>query len=468
MLTLSPASKEALKVAIAFSLSIIIAIAFGWQKPYWAAIAVIVVAANDNYETAIKHGQNRLLGTFAGVAFAFTVVHFFAQDRELFIISILAFSALCVYMSSCERYGYAFKMAFTVGVIIAAMGQFDSYSTFDFAVIRVQETVLGILVYSLVFQFLWPRNSHTLFKRRATIKLEQQIQKVKQQLASHYLQRLTIDDENQSTDDSLVTLLKEAINDSPRVFSERLMWKKLVAFLEDKETDSSNHTYGERRKALINRYQTLSAAILCLKENKEDKILMLPAVSQMTPVTINSHFWADVKHSLFNNYQNRLIYVLRAQAALVTCYAMWIYFPMPGGILFPLISSSFINALCEVPSAYYKYTVLGICTFSVIILSEYVYLMPSFTEGYELAAFYFINIFFIWRLFSTPQLAVLRVLGGNMLVVLTMSAMYLTPVFSITSSLNMLLFMFIILLVSRFYTMLTEEIATGMGLAARG
>ena len=76
MLTLSPASKEALKVAIAFSLSIIIAIAFGWQKPYWAAIAVIVVAANDNYETAIKHGQNRLLGTFAGVAFAFTVVHF--------------------------------------------------------------------------------------------------------------------------------------------------------------------------------------------------------------------------------------------------------------------------------------------------------------------------------------------------------------------------------------------------------
>ena len=134
MLTLSPASKEALKVAIAFSLSIIIAIAFGWQKPYWAAIAVIVVAANDNYETAIKHGQNRLLGTFAGVVFAFAVVHFFAQDREFFILSILAFSAVCVYMSSCERYGYAFKMAFTVGVIIAAMGQFDSYSTFDFAV----------------------------------------------------------------------------------------------------------------------------------------------------------------------------------------------------------------------------------------------------------------------------------------------------------------------------------------------
>jgi len=37
-----------LKVASALTLAIVIALAFGWNKPYWAAFAVIVMAATEN------------------------------------------------------------------------------------------------------------------------------------------------------------------------------------------------------------------------------------------------------------------------------------------------------------------------------------------------------------------------------------------------------------------------------------
>ena len=265
MLKLSPATKEALKVAIAFTLSIVIAIALGWQKPYWAAISVIVVAANDNYNVAIKHGRNRLFGTIAGVIFAVFNVHYFAQDREMFIFSVLCFAAICVYMSNWQRYGYAFKMAFTVGIIIAAMGQFDSFSTFDFAVLRVQETTLGILVYSLVFQFLWPRNTESLFRQSISQLTERHIEQVKRQLTALYLSgscsEISDEENDQSNEESnqLALLLKEAISDSSRIYSERKIWMKLAAYLLDAKDEkaASTDSNDTLKKHLQQRYLTL-------------------------------------------------------------------------------------------------------------------------------------------------------------------------------------------------------------------
>ncbi|MGR5065173.1 FUSC family protein [Photobacterium sp. DNB22_13_2] len=463
MFKLNAASKEALKVAIAFTFSIALAIAFGWEKPYWAAITVVVVAANDNYNTAIKHGRNRLLGTVLGIVYAVLTVHFFAQDREFFILSLLGFSAFCVYMSGCERYGYAFKMAFTVGVIIAAMGQFNNTATFGFAVLRIQETMLGVLVYSVVFQVIWPKNTETFLISQIQQEIDSQIKQTQSQLAALYLGQSPVSSGfDISRSENLKQLVTQAINDSPRIYSEGMTWRKSVAYLTDNKELQPCQTTEEKANELKHHYGVLKAFRHSLLSGDMKYISEIEAVSNMKPVSIRTTFFAKVKRSLCHDYSKRIIYVLRAQATLITSYAMWIYLPTPAGILFPLIASSLVNALYDVPSMYFKYTFIGILIFSAVILLEFIFLMPAFTEIYELATFYFINIFVIWKLFSSPQLSVLRVLGGNLLVVMTMSAMYLSPVYTITQSLNTLIFIFIILAIVRFYTLLTEEISSSL------
>lgn len=73
-----------LKVASALTLAIVIALAFGWNKPYWAAFAVIVMAATETNGHSLKKGRLRLLGTCAGVVIAFILVSLFGQQPLAF------------------------------------------------------------------------------------------------------------------------------------------------------------------------------------------------------------------------------------------------------------------------------------------------------------------------------------------------------------------------------------------------
>ncbi|HHY0579176.1 TPA: FUSC family protein, partial [Vibrio parahaemolyticus] len=66
--------------------------------------------------------------------------------------------------------------------------------------------------------------------------------------------------------------------------------------------------------------------------------------------------------------------------------------------------------------------------------------------------FYFVNIVVIWTVFSTPQLMVHRILGINLLVVLTSGSLNLTPVYRIETPLLMLTNILILLMISKLFT----------------
>ncbi|GAL02238.1 hypothetical protein JCM19237_5131 [Photobacterium aphoticum] len=89
---------------------------------------------------------------------------------------------------------------------------------------------------------------------------------------------------------------------------------------------------------------------------------------------------------------------------------------------------------------------------SVIMLAQYVFIMPLFTEVWQLAAFYFVNTFAIWYIFAQPQQLLMRLLGAQHLVLMTNGAMQLTPRFDIQQALLQLLLigvsMFVIFLVN--------------------
>ncbi|MDF5312032.1 aromatic acid exporter family protein, partial [Vibrio parahaemolyticus] len=50
---LSSSTKEAIKAALSIVVAICLALWFQWEKPYWAAIAVAVMALNESFAHSI-------------------------------------------------------------------------------------------------------------------------------------------------------------------------------------------------------------------------------------------------------------------------------------------------------------------------------------------------------------------------------------------------------------------------------
>lgn len=78
-------TKEAIKAALSIVIAICLALWFQWEKPYWAAIAVAVMALNESFAHSINKGHNRLVGTLLGIGYAFFLITAFSQDRFLFL-----------------------------------------------------------------------------------------------------------------------------------------------------------------------------------------------------------------------------------------------------------------------------------------------------------------------------------------------------------------------------------------------
>lgn len=80
----NPSTKEAIKAALSIVIAICLAFWFQWEKPYWSAIAVAVMALNESFAHSINKGHNRLRGTLLGTGYAFFLIAMFSQDRFLF------------------------------------------------------------------------------------------------------------------------------------------------------------------------------------------------------------------------------------------------------------------------------------------------------------------------------------------------------------------------------------------------
>ncbi|TON15083.1 FUSC family protein, partial [Vibrio parahaemolyticus] len=106
---LSSSTKEAIKAALSIVVAICLALWFQWEKPYWAAIAVAVMALNESFAHSIHKGHNRVWGTLIGIAYALFLIGTFPQDPFLFLSFLTLFLGLCVFMSSDEKYGYIFS-----------------------------------------------------------------------------------------------------------------------------------------------------------------------------------------------------------------------------------------------------------------------------------------------------------------------------------------------------------------------
>jgi len=165
MIVLSDRFKDAFKVALAMAITYGIALSMDWEKPFWAGLSVAFCSLATTGES-LNRGVHRAVGTFlAGVA-TLTLVALFPQDRWPFLLAMSGFIALCTYrLSGGSRFAFIwFNAGFNVP-IVAMLGGNVGLNSFDVIVLRVQETALGVVVYSLVALLVWPRRGGADFEK---------------------------------------------------------------------------------------------------------------------------------------------------------------------------------------------------------------------------------------------------------------------------------------------------------------
>jgi uncharacterized membrane protein YccC len=157
--------KEAIKTGLAFALVFGIAMQFGWMNPYWAGWAVAVISLPTAGES-IRKGMYRIVGTIPGCLAALVIHALAAQDRWLFILLTCAWMFGNTYlMVSRQKVSYVWTMSAYVCLMILLSDLDSSANMFESAVFRTVETVMGVVIYTLISVFLWPRTNLGAIKK---------------------------------------------------------------------------------------------------------------------------------------------------------------------------------------------------------------------------------------------------------------------------------------------------------------
>ena len=150
--------KEAIKTGLAFALVFGLAMQFGWMNPYWAGWAVAVISLPTAGES-LRKGVLRVLGTIPGCIAALIINALAPQERRPLAAHVwLGFPCLLLDGEQQEillRVGDgSLRLPNHPRIQCGSSG-----NMFESAVFRTVETVMGVVVYTLISVFLWPRTN---------------------------------------------------------------------------------------------------------------------------------------------------------------------------------------------------------------------------------------------------------------------------------------------------------------------
>jgi len=157
--SLSTRAKEAIKTGLAMMLVYGIALKISWLNPYWAGFAVAMISLATIGQSLHK-GLLRIAGTIPGCITALIILSLAPQNRWGFVAMTSLWVFFTTYMMIIDKErSYMWNVAGFVSLVILLTGPSSSESAFEHAFFRTVETVMGVVVYTLVSVFLWPRNN---------------------------------------------------------------------------------------------------------------------------------------------------------------------------------------------------------------------------------------------------------------------------------------------------------------------
>jgi len=479
MIVLSDRFKASFKVALAMMITYGIAMSMGWEKPFWAGLSVAFCSLATAGES-INRGVHRVLGTFlAGVA-TVAMVALFPQDRWPFLLAMSAFIALCTYrFSGGSRFAFIwFNAGFNVP-ILAMLGGNIGLNSFDIIILRVQETALGVVVYSLVAVLVWPRQGGAGFKNAV-----RSVCDAHRQLIGRYLGSISGMPDDGDTERLRTQLtgqlaglgaqLEGAVYDSDEIRDLHRAWRRCLGELAalNKALEQWRLGFDELRgldlprlmpglAALGAELETRFAAIeamfagqppaqqprgLELRLDRErlyalshfqraavllyhDQLLRIEGLTQALFASISDiHDYGHAKVPARTSDPpspsavidpDRLAGTIRQTAALWLTLLMVIYvpaFPNPVGIV--ALTNAFAMVLSAAPQVPASVLLLPTVLAAAFAGSLYLFVMPHLSAFEGLGAMIFAATFLIGYVFHRPQAALAKSMGLCMLVII--------------------------------------------------
>ncbi len=162
-----PAFRYGLKFGLAGVLAVFIALLIRLEMPTWALFTVFVLMIAQYVGAIAEKSLFRIIGTVIGAVLGYVVTASFEQQPVVYLSIVGVVVAFCTAMFGQSRYPYAFLLCGMTMTVVASNGLGNPDYSWQYALWRIEEVTLGILVAIVVQSLIWPRFAREEFAKNA-------------------------------------------------------------------------------------------------------------------------------------------------------------------------------------------------------------------------------------------------------------------------------------------------------------
>jgi uncharacterized membrane protein YccC len=160
-----PAFRYALKFGLAGVLAVYLALLIRLEMPTWALFTVFVLMIAQFVGAIAEKSIFRIIGTVIGAFMGYVVTAAFEQQPIVFLSIVGLIVAFCTAMFGQSRYPYGFLLCGMTMTVVASNGLGNPDFSWQYALWRVEEVTLGVLVAIVVQSLIWPRFAREEFAK---------------------------------------------------------------------------------------------------------------------------------------------------------------------------------------------------------------------------------------------------------------------------------------------------------------
>ncbi len=164
-----PAFRYGLKFGLAGVLAVFLALLIRLQMPTWALFTVFVLMIAQYVGAIAEKSIFRIIGTVVGAVLGYVVTASFEQQPLVYLSIVGVVVAFCTAMFGQSRYPYAFLLCGMTLTVVASNGLGNPDFSWQYALWRIEEVTLGILVAIVVQSLLWPRYAREEFTKNTRL-----------------------------------------------------------------------------------------------------------------------------------------------------------------------------------------------------------------------------------------------------------------------------------------------------------
>ena len=161
---LRPTTRQAIQVAVAASLAIVVGELVSPSRWYWAVIAAFVIFAGTNtWGETLTKGWQRLLGTALGVPCGVLVATLVSGDRVMSLVLIFVCLFCSMYFMRVAYGLMTFWITTMLALLYGLLGEFS----FGLLMLRIEETGIGAVIGVAVAIVVLPSKTQTAVRDNA-------------------------------------------------------------------------------------------------------------------------------------------------------------------------------------------------------------------------------------------------------------------------------------------------------------